>query len=131
MACRNYFSELDKSVLTELVNQHKDILESKKNDFRCIKKKNDMWKVLTEEFNSQNGVSKRDQKQLKKCWDNIKSRAKKTLSKERRETKLTGGGNQPPQADESARAVASIIPSQIESLDNRYDDDAIHQLKGM
>jgi hypothetical protein len=30
MAGRQYFSELDKSVLTELVNQHKDIWKARK-----------------------------------------------------------------------------------------------------
>jgi hypothetical protein len=48
----------------------------------------DMCNVLTGEFNSQQGVTKRETKQLKKCWD-IKSRAKKTLAKEQRENKLT------------------------------------------
>ena len=75
---RQYFSQLEKSLLTELVGRHKEVLENKTNDFRTIHQKNTVWETLSEEFNSQSGVTKRDTKQLKKCWENIKARAKKT-----------------------------------------------------
>ena len=102
-----------------------DVLESKRNDFRVIKQKTNAWDILTEEFNSQVGVTKRDVKQLKKCWDKIKSRAKKSLAKEKREAKLTGGGKASPVRDEAASAVAAIIPDQVESLENPFDDDHV------
>ena len=120
---RQYYSELEKSLLTELVGKYKDVLENKKNDYKIIQQKNTTWETLTQEFNSQSGVHKRESKQLKKCWENIKSRAKKHLAKEKREAKLTGGGTALPVQDEGATAVASIITGQIESLDNPFDDD--------
>ena len=89
---RQYFSELEKSLLTELVAKHKNVLECKRNDYKSIKQKTMAWESLAEEFNSQAGVKKRDCKQLKKCWENINSRAKKSITKEKREAKLTGGG---------------------------------------
>jgi hypothetical protein len=73
---RQYFSELEKSLITELVSKHKNVLESKRNDYKSIKQKTMTWETLTEEFNSQAGVKKRESKQIKKCWENIKSRAK-------------------------------------------------------
>ena len=78
---------------------------------------------MTEEFNSQAGVKKRESKQIKKCWENIKSRAKKYIAKEKRETKLTGGGRASTERDEGAEAVVAIDPGQITSLDNPFDDD--------
>ena len=122
-AGRQYFSEMEKSLLTELVSKHQDVLENKKNDYKIIKKKNSTWDNLAEEFSSQTGTKKRDAKQLKKCWENIKSRAKKLFAKEKREIKLTGGGKASPVRDETAAAVAAIIQDQVEPLDNRYDDD--------
>ena len=74
-----------------------------------------MWEDLSEEFNSQSGVSKRDSRQLKKCWENIKSRAKKQLAKEL--------GPSSSKQDDEAAAVSSIIPAQIDSLNNPFDDD--------
>ena len=119
---RQYFSPLEKSVITELVPKHKDILENKRNDYRTIQQKNRVWEDLSEEFNSQSGVSKRDSRKLKKCWENIKSRAKKQLAKEKGESKLTVGGRSSSKHDEAA-AVSSIIPAQIDSLNNPFDDD--------
>ena len=60
--CRHYFSQLEKS-LTELVRKHKDLLENKKNDYKTIQQKNKTWEALSEQFNSQSGVTKRDSKQ--------------------------------------------------------------------
>ena len=68
-------------------------------------------------------MTKRDSKQLKKCWENLKARAKKQLAKEKREVKLTGGGPSTSKQDDEAVAVSSIIPAQIDSLINPYDDD--------
>ena len=68
-----YFSPLEKSIITELVQKIKDILKNKRNDYRTIQQKNRVWEDLSEEFNSQSGVSKRDSQRLKKCWENIKS----------------------------------------------------------
>ena len=70
---RQYFSQLEKSLVTELVRKHKDFIENKKNDYRTIKQKNSAWEALSEKFNSQSGVTKRDSKQLKKCWENVKA----------------------------------------------------------
>ena len=121
--CRHYFSQLEKSLLTELVRKHKDLLENKKNDYKTIQQKNKTWEALSEQFNSQSGVTKRDSKQLKKCWENVKARAKKQLAKEKREVKLTGGGPSTSKQDDEVAAVASIIPAQIDSLSNMFDDD--------
>jgi hypothetical protein len=64
---RQYFSQLERTLLTELVAKHKDVLECKRNDYRTISQKNTAWESLSEEFNAQLGVTKRDAKQLKKC----------------------------------------------------------------
>ena len=120
---RQYYCELEKAILTELVRKYRDILEDKKNDYTSIKRKMDTWETVREEFNSQSGVNKRDPKQLKKCWENLKARAKKHLAKEKRVAKLTGGGPSTSNHGEEVSAVASIIPAQIESLDNVFDDD--------
>jgi hypothetical protein len=113
---RQYFSQLEKSPLTELVRKHKDLLENKKKDYKTIQQKNNTWEALSKQLNSQSGVTKRDSKQLKKCWENVMARAKRQLAKEKREVKLTGVGPSTSKQDDEAAAVASIIPAQIDSL---------------
>jgi hypothetical protein len=102
---RQYFSQLKKSLLTKLVRKHKDLVENEKNDYKTIQQKNSTWEALFEQLNSQSGVTKRDSKQLKKCWENVNARAKKQLAKEKREVKLTGGGPSTSKQDDEAAAV--------------------------
>ena len=128
---RQYFSELEKSLLTELVAKHTDVLECKRNDYKSIKQKTKAWESLAEELNSQAGVNKQDCKQLKKCWENMKSRAKKSIAKEKREAKLTGGGTASAEKDECATAVVSIISAPKTSLESPFDDDKYEPGKRM
>ena len=58
MSKRNFFSQLAKDIILEVVNKYRDILECKKTDFRSIKSKNDTWEKVTKEFNVQSGVTK-------------------------------------------------------------------------
>ena len=46
---RQFYSELEKSLLVELAGKHKDVLESKKNDYKSIRQKNIAWEALSEE----------------------------------------------------------------------------------
>ena len=124
---RQFYSELEKSLLVELVGKHKYVPESKKNDYKSIRLENISWEALSDKFNSQSGVTKRDSKQLKKCWENVKARAKKQIAKQRRHAKLTGGGPSSALQEDEAAAIASIIPNQINSLSNPFDDDNYKQ----
>lgn len=53
----------------------------------------------------------------------MKARAKKNPAKEKRRAKLTGGGPSCAQQENEDAAVAAIIPNQIDSLSNPFDDD--------
>lgn len=60
-----------------------------------------------------------------------KARAKKVLAKAKRAAKLTGGGVSISPEDEQSSAIASIIPAQIDSLQNPFDDDNYESGKDM
>lgn len=53
----------------------------------------------------------------------MKTRAKKVFVKENRAAKLNDGAVSTPATEEKSSAIASIIPSQIDSLENTLDDD--------
>ncbi|XP_006010335.1 myb/SANT-like DNA-binding domain-containing protein 3 isoform X1 [Latimeria chalumnae] len=80
-----HFSKMEKSILFSLVEKHRAVLESKRSDARTISQKQKTWLLLGEEFNTQPGVVRRDPKQLRKCWENMKARAKKRSVAEKRE----------------------------------------------
>jgi hypothetical protein len=46
------FTELEKTVLIELVDSRKGIIESKQKDGKMISKKNKEWENIGKEFNS-------------------------------------------------------------------------------
>ncbi|KAM6445320.1 myb/SANT-like DNA-binding domain-containing protein 3 [Rhynochetos jubatus] len=122
-----YFSEVEKSVLLALVEKYKYVLECKKSDARTIALKQRTWQALAHEYNSQPGVSLRDFKQLKKCWENIKARTKKIMAHERREkvkrsisplinTHIIG-----------KEKIASIMPEQMYFLQSPPEEDSEYQ----
>jgi len=76
-----HFSEYEINSLIELVNEKKSIIESKKTDFGTKDNKNKAWIKIAEAFNSDEKVKKRTFKQPKKKWENLKTRAKKDVSK--------------------------------------------------
>ncbi|KAK3084190.1 hypothetical protein FSP39_009793 [Pinctada imbricata] len=118
------FSELEKEVLSELIERRKNIIENKQNDGRMITKKSNEWNIIEKEFNSRHGVNFRSLKQLKSLWKNLKARAKTAVAKERREKKKTGGGPAENSLDKISNSISEMLPRQINSLENAYDDDA-------
>lgn len=77
---RKIFTELEKNILINLVDKHKSIVELKKNDPSSIAKKQQKWKQIASEFNSEPNVEPRDDKKLKKAWENLKMKCKKDVS---------------------------------------------------
>ena len=51
-----YFSQLEKSLLTELVPKQKDLVENKRNNYKTTQQKNKPWEALFEQFNSPPGA---------------------------------------------------------------------------
>jgi len=114
------FTELDKTVLTELVDSRKGIIESKQNDGEMISKKNNEWENIGKEFNSRHGVHNRILTQLKSLFKNSKARTKSAIAKDRREKKKTGGEPVQNNLDKFANAITEMLPQKINSLQNAY-----------
>ena len=87
---REYFTNRDKEVLVSLIEEFKEVVENKKTDAVLLKKKETTWDKITEQFNSASGA-KRQKKQLKNCWHNMKNRSKKKYGELRRHQFRTGG----------------------------------------
>ena len=122
------FSECEKEVLLEFVNSQISIVESKKSDSRSIYAKKIAWDSIAEEFNKNPDVTRRTSDQLKKCWENMKSRAKTDVALEKRERRATGGGVFHPSVDPISSHIIGLIPSQMQPLLNEFDEDADYHL---
>ena len=107
-----------------LVEKLKDVIECRKNDSRSLTVKATAWEKITAEYNKHPHVNERDVKQLKKCWDNLKSKAKKQVAEAKRVHRRTGGGTPPKAADPISDIVVSVTSDEINPLENAFDDDA-------
>ena len=116
-------SPFEQEVLVNIVDSFKSVVENKKNDIHSIGKKEKTWSEIEKQFCAIAGVIKRDRDQLKKTWQNLKARAKRSISQEKRERLKTGGGCPPEKADATTERVASMLPTQMHPLENPYDDD--------
>ncbi|KPJ15352.1 hypothetical protein RR48_01913 [Papilio machaon] len=71
------YSEYERQTLMQLVQQKIDIIENRRTDVITQKRKNDAWEDIRNKFNNSDNVShKASVAQLKKMWQNLKSRAR-------------------------------------------------------
>ena len=121
---KSVYTDLEKNLQTRLVEKSKSVIECRKNDSRSLKAKATAWEKITAEYNKHPQVNERDVKQLKKCWDNLKSKAKKQVAEAKRVHRRTGGGTPPKAADPISDIVVSVTSDEINPLENAFDDDA-------
>lgn len=118
-------TNFERDILLELVKTHKDVVENKKTDTVCMKKKNAAWEEISKEFCGVGNTNKRSGKQLKKCWNNKKFKSRQHKTAERKERILTGGGPPPDDQtkDSTLLAVESIVPHLNMRVSSEFDSD--------
>lgn len=72
---------IEKEILLEIVNRSSilSVVENKKTNAVWTSQKTAMWEKVANEFCANANVTKRSGRQLKKAWDNLKSRCKKMV----------------------------------------------------
>ena len=91
-------SAYEQESLLSIIDKHKSVIENKKNDATMISKKKKSWLEIESEF----CALPRDHASLKKFWENLKCKAKKSITKEKKgkendwrwKTGSTGRSNQ-------------------------------------
>nr|CAD7577534.1 unnamed protein product [Timema californicum] len=73
----------EKAVLLDLVHRYKNIFGNKKTDATSNSEKKEALKNIAKEYNSNYNVSKRDETQLKRCWEKFKYQVRKQKQLER------------------------------------------------
>nr|XP_034830813.1 myb/SANT-like DNA-binding domain-containing protein 3 [Maniola hyperantus] len=123
---RQFFNENEKICLQELVLKYN--LNSMATTMGSAAIKKTAWARLTQEFNAMETNSKRTEAQLKKCWDNLKTRRKSVLAQEKRERMRTGGGsfNPLPSTSSSDPVLEAALDEQTDvELTDVIDSDNI------
>lgn len=84
------FGASEKLTLISLVEQHFDIVESKKTDAVSMRQKAEEWRKLAETFNATSSIHPREPIVLKNCWENLKKKAKQELTQRNQSFMATG-----------------------------------------
>lgn len=77
MAAKVSYNQCERQTLVDLVNQHREIVDSRRVDSNTLNRKRQTWLKITTEYNRHPRVRKRLTKQLRRLWENTKARAKK------------------------------------------------------
>lgn len=104
-----HISEGDKALFLEVMKRYVSVIESKKHDNNIIKKKIRAWDDIHTDFNSEATVNK-TLDQLKVLWKDCKAKAKKAMSRDKRERIKTGGGNKDYEIDGNMKVIVEMIP---------------------
>ncbi|CAH0716161.1 unnamed protein product, partial [Brenthis ino] len=108
MAGRQLFNETEKVCLQELIIKYK-LNSTATICGGSVASKKGAWARLTEEFNSVETNSKRTEQQLKKCWDNLKTRRKGVLALQKKERMRTGGGPFNPDIPSASQSSQEVL----------------------
>ncbi|KAK8775145.1 hypothetical protein V5799_031512 [Amblyomma americanum] len=79
------FTVEERHVFRNIMVKYRDVIENKRTDNTTKKAKDEAWSQLCEDYNSLAGTRTVCVAQLRKLWDNMKSRWKKKKSEETRE----------------------------------------------
>lgn len=117
------FSHREIEFIGEQASKYKAILDSHFNDFSSKRIKDQTWKRIALDLNSKHMGPKRSAEKVKKQWYNLKCKAKKILSSEKRESMKTGGGPSSSLGiDDFTRSIAYEHKEAWSDLGNHYDD---------
>lgn len=87
---RFVFTREERELCRTLVVRYRAIVENKASGNFANRQKDDAWKKITEEYNSQEGIRPVTVAKLRKLWDNEKTRWKKRQAENTRDLYATG-----------------------------------------
>ncbi|XP_031329795.1 uncharacterized protein LOC116160667 [Photinus pyralis] len=127
----NYTQE-EKKLLIHLVDSNKNIIENKDTNAVSNHQKDDVWKIIEQNFNKKCFNVFRDANSLRKQWSNMKQDSRKKAALERQELYKTGGGVAPALSSKNCEANEQLVLDIINKktvlgLRNEFDSDVMKE----
>ncbi|XP_037526261.1 myb/SANT-like DNA-binding domain-containing protein 3 [Rhipicephalus sanguineus] len=127
-SARFVYSEEERELLRSLVQKYARVIENRRTNSTSVEAKNIAWRNLCADYNSQPHIRPREEKQLRKLWDNLKNRWKKKDSQEKRDIHATGGGPRTCSPMSPSLALVGAVASHMTTrLPNPFDSDGEHR----
>lgn len=137
---RNIFTDTERAVLKDIVVNYQEIVDTRSRSRETFLEKQQAWEKIVLDYNDRPGMQPRSVKELRKCWDNMKYRARqaekefqqKSLLQEQGYLHMLSFGDVSITKDgldmvNSTRDIESPVPigNTTELLTTSADDDAI------
>lgn len=120
---RNIFTEHERSVLVNIINRYRDIVDTRSRTREIYVVKQNVWQQIVEEYNGTENIMLRTEKELRKCWDNMKYRAKQA-EKEMVKVKVEDGGDMVKIEDGGASQFSADAPEMDIKIEPQDQDEA-------
>ncbi|KAI5644272.1 myb/SANT-like DNA-binding domain-containing protein [Phthorimaea operculella] len=119
------FTTQEKHLLLQILKSYKNILENKKTDNATANIKKQCWREIADKYNTSAIISESATgDQLRRLWQNLKTRQRDAMTKERQHRLATGGGGPCPDADIDPD-VAEIAPALLVEIPEAIDCDQL------
>ena len=76
LTVRNIFSLHEREALRKIIEKYRYIVDTRSRTREIYIEKQNVWEQIVDEYNRTENIVSRTQKELRKCWDNMKYRAK-------------------------------------------------------
>ena len=92
LTVRNIFSSHERETLRKIIDKYRAIVDTRSRTREIFIEKQNVWEEIVDEYNRTENIMTRTQKELRKCWDNMKYRAKQAEKEGKNPSKQEGNG---------------------------------------
>ncbi|XP_022195800.2 uncharacterized protein LOC111053259 [Nilaparvata lugens] len=124
---RNY-TEKEKEQFMQIILRYKTVVENRKIDRINIQEKNYAWMAIANEFNAIQTTGVRDLKALKTLLENLKMKAKREKSEDRKQINASGGCSSC--SPTISNSVTREFSELVDRLTNPLDSSSNHCQEG-
>ena len=120
------FSEFEICILLDNIEKHHNIIQSKLTDHVTTQKNNEVWEQIAVKVTA-SGVCVRSSNDLKKKWDDLKTRSKRKAVDLQKDVNQTGGGKRVRRelTQQETRVVSLLGTTRLRGIDGGVDVGSI------
>ncbi|RXG52918.1 Myb/SANT-like DNA-binding domain-containing protein 3 [Armadillidium vulgare] len=127
---RNIFTEQEREVLRRIVDKYREIVDTRSRTREIYLEKQNVWQQIVEEYNSTENILVRTEKELKKCWDNMKYRARLAEKEQQKAENILNNRKSPDPHQIAFNAVQAAL-EKMSSIQAQTCHDNSNELNGV
>lgn len=124
------YTDQEREALVQLVLERVDLIEKKSNDALTLEHKQMIWSDIVNRFNSDMRCSsQRDVLQIRKLWDNIKTRARRMVADQQLQISCMAVGPGEVQSASSTSDPEGYDPDEVPAEDSNLVEKVLYYMR--